>query len=87
MFVSDISLQEYINQIMFVSDISLQEYINQMIRTGMFYLQKAVEQYNFALYIGLQSGFIVQFQTELTSRDIQLHVAFDRQSFFALNTC
>jgi len=84
--MSHITLQEYSNQIM-LSDITPQEYSNQIIPIAICYLQKAVEVKVILFCVShFNSVFIVMLQTEPTSRYTQLRVNFYRRSFIALHT-
>ena len=70
-----------------LSDITPQEYSNQIIPIAICYLQKAVEVKVILFCVShFNSVFIVMLQTEPTSRYTQLRVNFYRRSFIALHT-
>jgi len=74
-------------QIIFLSDITLQEYSNQIIAIVICYFQKAVEFNVILLCVSLfDSVFIVLLQTEPRSCDTQLRVNYYGRSFIALHT-
>jgi hypothetical protein len=86
-FISDISVKDYGNQIIFMSDIILQEYSNQIIPIVICYFQKAVEVNVILLCVSyFNSVFIVLLRTEPRGLDTQLRVNFYRRSFIALHT-
>jgi hypothetical protein len=80
-------VKDYNNQVLFLSDITLQKYSNQIISNVICCFQKTVEVNVILLCVShFNSVFIVLLQTEPTSRDTQLRVKFtdDHLSHFTL---